>query len=183
MVRLELLPVLFRRARRPGRRHASPQARRPAQDPGGTQISPSHKRRLGWILFLLAGVSVAAALILNAFQSNLLFFFTPTQAVAGEAMHGRPIRIGGLVADGSVVHGEGELSVSFDVTDTVNALPVTYRGVLPDLFREGQGVVVRGVLDEGGHFTASEVLAKHDENYMPPEAAAALEAAKTLDRP
>ena len=145
-------------------------------------MSPAHRRRLGWILFMLAGVALSAALMLNAFRSNLLFFFTPTQAVMGEAEVNRPIRIGGLVAAGSVVRSEGDLAVTFDVTDTANALTVVYKGVLPDLFREGQGVVVKGVLDDSGRFSAMEVLAKHDENYMPPEAAAALEAAKTLER-
>jgi len=146
-------------------------------------VSPSQKRRLGWVLFFAAGLSLAAGLTLNAFQSNLLFFFTPSQVAAGEAAPGKTMRIGGLVADGSVSREEGELAVSFDVTDTANSLRVIYEGVLPDLFREGQGIVVKGVLDAEGFLRATEVLAKHDENYMPPEAAHALEAAKTLKEP
>jgi len=135
------------------------------------------------VLFFAAGLSLAAGLTLNAFQSNLLFFFTPSQVAAGEAAPGKTMRIGGLVADGSVSREEGELAVSFDVTDTANSLRVIYEGVLPDLFREGQGIVVKGVLDAEGFLRATEVLAKHDENYMPPEAAHALEAAKTLKEP
>ncbi len=143
-------------------------------------MSPSQRRRLGWLLFLLAGTAVAAALVLNAFRSNMLFFFTPTQVLAGEAPPGRALRIGGLVADDSVRREPGGLEITFDVTDTAATVPVRYEGVLPDLFREGQGVVVRGSLDGDGRLVADEVLAKHDENYMPPEVAEALEAARTL---
>ncbi len=145
-------------------------------------MRPSRKRRLGWMLFFLAGISVTSALALNAFRSNLLFFFTPSQIVEGEVIREREIRVGGLVTADSVQREKEGIKVTFTVTDTVNSVPVAYEGILPDLFREGQGVVVKGRLDGDGLLTASEVLAKHDENYMPPEAAAALEAAKTLEK-
>ena len=138
------------------------------------------KQRLMMVVFLLIGIGVAVALMLNAFRQNILFFFTPSQVAAGEAPVGHPFRIGGLVADNSVVREEGSLVVHFDVTDTANTVRVAYQGILPDLFREGQGIVTKGRLDENGVFIASEVLAKHDENYMPPEAAEALKAAHTL---
>lgn len=143
-------------------------------------MSPRQRQRLGYLVLLVVGLGGAAALTLRAFEANLLFFFTPTQVAAGEIIPARPFRIGGLVADGTVVHHEDDLRVTFAITDTVSEVQVSYSGVLPDLFREGQGVVVRGRLAADGGFVASEVLAKHDENYMPPEAAAALEAARTL---
>lgn len=143
-------------------------------------MSPSQRRRLGWLLFLLAGTGLAAALVLNAFRSNMLFFFTPTQVVAGEASTGRAVRVGGLVAGGSVRRATDRLNVTFDITDTVSTVPVSYEGVLPDLFREGQGVVVKGRIGGDGRMVATEVLAKHDENYMPPEVADALKAAGTM---
>ena len=145
-------------------------------------MTPTQRRRLGWTLFLVSGVAIAAALFVNAFQSNLLFFFTPTQLEDGEARAGQLVRVGGLVEEGSVEHAEEGLATTFVVTDTASSVEVRYEGVLPDLFKEGQGVVVKGRIAEGGGLDATEVLAKHDENYMPPEAAAALEAAKTLDR-
>jgi cytochrome c-type biogenesis protein CcmE len=127
-----------------------------------------------WIVAGLAGLGIAATLVLNAFRSNLVFFFTPTQVVANEAPHGRSFRIGGLVEAGSVVRDKDALTVRFRVTDTAKTIPVTYTGILPDLFKEGKGVVAQGKLGPDGVFHASEVLAKHDENYMPPEAAEAL---------
>ena len=140
----------------------------------------ARQRRLILILLMLAGVAVSAALAFRAFQSNLLYFYNPTQVVAGEAPGGRSFRLGGMVADDSVVREEGSLTVAFVVTDFNNEVTVSYTGVLPDLFREGQGVVTRGKLDGSGQFIAEEVLAKHDENYMPPEVAEALaEAHKT----
>ena len=138
------------------------------------------KQRLFMVICLIIGVGIAAALTLNAFRQNILFFFTPTQVAAGEAPVGQPFRIGGIVTDDSVVREEGSLQVQFEVTDTVNSVRVTYEGILPDLFREGQGIVTKGQLNQDGVFMASEVLAKHDENYMPPEAAEALRAAHTL---
>ena len=132
------------------------------------------------VVFLVVGIGIAVAFTLNAFRQNILFFFTPSQVAAGEAPVGHPFRIGGLVAENSVKRTEGSLEIHFDVTDTVSTVRVVYEGILPDLFREGQGIVTKGTLDQTGVFVASEVLAKHDENYMPPEAEHALKAAQTL---
>jgi cytochrome c-type biogenesis protein CcmE len=134
-------------------------------------------KRAAWIVAGLAGLAVAATLVLNAFQSNLVFFFTPSQVASNEAPQGRAFRIGGLVEEGSVARAKDGLTVKFRVTDTAKAIPVQYVGILPDLFREGKGVVAQGKLGSDGTFNASEVLAKHDENYMPPEAADALKKA------
>lgn len=131
-------------------------------------------KRLAMVAAGLCALGVAAALVLSAFQKNLVFFFTPSQVAANEAPQGRSFRIGGLVAPGSVQRQPDGVTVNFVVTDTAQNIPVAYRGVLPDLFREGKGVVAQGTLGADGRFTASEVLAKHDENYMPPEAAEAL---------
>ena len=136
-------------------------------------MKPRTKRAL-WIVAGLAGLGLAATLVLNAFQSNLVFFFTPTQVAANEAPRDRAFRIGGLVEAGSVVREKDALTVRFKVTDTAKTIPVVYSGILPDLFREGKGVVAQGRLNPDGTFQAKEVLAKHDENYMPPEAAEAL---------
>jgi len=135
-------------------------------------------RRLAWIAAGVGVLGIAAALVLNAFQSNLVFFFTPSQVAAKEAPQGRPFRIGGMVESGSLVRVPNTVDVKFVVTDTVQRVPVVYSGLLPDLFKEGKGVVAQGTLRDDGTFHATEVLAKHDENYMPPEAAAAMEAAK-----
>jgi cytochrome c-type biogenesis protein CcmE len=141
-------------------------------------VKPRHKR-LAAIVLGLAALGVATALVLTAFQKNLVFFFTPTQVAANEAPQGRTFRIGGMVQTGSVKR-EG-IEVRFVVTDTAKSIPVVYSGALPDLFREGKGVVAQGQLGADGVFRAREVLAKHDENYMPPEAAHAVEKAqKTL---
>lgn len=134
-------------------------------------------KRAAWILSGLVGLGLAAALVLNAFQSNLVFFFTPTQVASREAPRDRAFRIGGLVEAGSLARERDGLTVHFRVTDTVQTIPVVYVGILPDLFREGKGVVAQGRLGPDGLFKASEVLAKHDENYMPPEAAQALKKA------
>ena len=133
-------------------------------------------RRFLWIAAGLATLGLAAFFVLNAFQSNLVFFYTPTETAAGKAPQGRPFRIGGLVKSGSVKR-EG-MTVNFVVTDLAREVPVAYTGILPDLFREGKGVVAQGSLGPDGRFAASEVLAKHDENYMPPEAQQALDAAR-----
>ena len=138
------------------------------------KLKPRHRRFL-WIGAGLATLGVAATLVLNAFQSNLVFFFTPSQVVAKEAPQGRPFRIGGLVEAGSLQRIPNSLDVHFIVTDTAQRLPVVYNGMLPDLFKEGKGVVAQGSVGPDGVFHASEVLAKHDENYMPPAAAAAIE--------
>ena len=134
-------------------------------------------RRAVWIVSGVGVLGIAAALVLNAFQSNLVFFLTPTQVAANEAPRDRPFRIGGLVEDGSLVREKDALTVRFKVTDTAKTIPVVYTGILPDLFREGKGVVAQGRMQSDGTFRASEVLAKHDENYMPPEAAHALDKA------
>ena len=142
----------------------------------------TRRRRLGWLLAALACASVATALVLNAFRGNLVFFFSPTQVAAQEAPAGRAFRLGGLVESGSLRREGDGMTIRFIVTDTVRQVPVVYRGLLPDLFREGKGVVARGQLRDGV-FQATEVLAKHDENYMPPEAAEALkQAAQTKAR-
>lgn len=140
-------------------------------------MKPRHKR-FAFIGLGLLVLGVATVLILNAFQSNLVFFFTPTQVVSGEVPQGRSFRIGGMVEDGSLVRENDGLTVRFIVTDTAKRVPVTYKGILPDLFKEGKGAVAQGKLNADGTFVASEVLAKHDENYMPPEAAEALAKAK-----
>lgn len=140
-------------------------------------MKPRHKR-FAFISLGLLVLGVATVLILNAFQSNLVFFFTPSQVANGEVPQGRSFRIGGMVEDGSLVRENDGLTVRFIVTDTVKRVPVTYKGILPDLFKEGKGAVAQGKLNADGTFIASEVLAKHDENYMPPEAAEALAKAK-----
>jgi cytochrome c-type biogenesis protein CcmE len=129
------------------------------------------RKRMAIALGVVAVVGAATALVLNAFQSNLVFFYTPTQIAAKEAPSGRTFRLGGLVVEGSVKR-DG-VKVNFEVTDTAQTVPVQFSGILPDLFKEGKGVVAQGQL-ENGVFQAKEVLAKHDENYMPPEAAEAL---------
>jgi cytochrome c-type biogenesis protein CcmE len=134
-------------------------------------------RRMGWIIAGLAVLGVALALVLNAFRSNLVFFFTPTQVAAHEAPQGRAFRIGGLVEAGSLRRDPNSLTVHFRVTDTAKTISVAYTGMLPDLFKEGKGVVAQGTLASDGSFHATEVLAKHDENYMPPAAADAVKKA------
>ena len=124
----------------------------------------------------LAAVGIAAALVLNALNSNIALYVTPSDVAAGKSPKGQAFRIGGMVKDGSVKRDN--LTVRFVVTDMVKEIPVAYTGILPDLFKEGKGAVVQGKLGPDGSFTASEVLAKHDENYMPPQAQAALDAAR-----
>ena len=126
-------------------------------------------------LLILGGV---AALVLNAFQSNLVFFFSPTQVAAGEAPKGKPFRIGGMVKEGSIRREVDGVTLRFIITDTEKDMLVAYKGILPDLFKEGKVAVAQGKLGEDGVFTASEVLAKHDENYMPPEAQHAMDQAQ-----
>jgi len=125
----------------------------------------------------VVALGVIAALVLGAFRENLVFFFTPTEVVANKAPQGRTFRIGGMVEKGSVKRQADGVTVQFTVTDTAKSIPVTFRGALPDLFREGKGVVAQGQLGTDGVFRANEVLAKHDENYMPPEAKQAVEKA------
>src|SRR5256884_9599737 len=135
---------------------------------------------MAWIALGVAALGIATALVLTAFNKNLVFFFTPSQVAANEAPMGRTFRIGGMVVPGSVKR-DG-IEVRFVVTDTAKSMPVLYRGQLPDLFREGKGVVAQGQLGADGMFRASEVLAKHDENYMPPEAADAVKRAQQTVR-
>lgn len=135
-------------------------------------------KRLALIGIGLAIVGLAATLVLTAFRSNLVFFYSPTQIANGEAPQQTSFRIGGLVEEGSIKRDGDGLTVHFVVTDLAKRTPVTYQGILPDLFKEGKGVVAQGKLDSKGVFAASEVLAKHDENYMPPEAAEALKRAQ-----
>ncbi len=135
-------------------------------------------KRIAFICAGLAGLGIAAALALSAFRSNLVFFFSPTQVAAKEAPVGRTFRVGGLVAENSLKREDDGLTVRFTVTDTAQSIPVVYKGILPDLFKEGKGCVAQGQVGADGVFYADQVLAKHDENYMPPEAGQALDKAK-----
>jgi cytochrome c-type biogenesis protein CcmE len=140
-------------------------------------VKARHKR-IALIVGGLAVLGIVAALVLNAFNSNLVFFFTPTQVAAGEAPKNTTFRIGGLVEPGSMKRDADGVTVRFVVTDTAKTMPVAFKGILPDLFKEGKGVVAQGKLGADGVFTAAEVLAKHDENYMPPEAKHAVDQAQ-----
>jgi cytochrome c-type biogenesis protein CcmE len=144
-------------------------------------MKPRHKR-IALIAGGLATLGVAAALVLSAFQSNLVFFFSPSQVWANEAPRGKTFRIGGMVETGSIQREADGLTVRFRVTDTARTVPVVFTGILPDLFKEGKGVVAQGRIGADGVFHANQVLAKHDENYMPPEAAHALEQAKKAQK-
>jgi cytochrome c-type biogenesis protein CcmE len=135
-------------------------------------------KRIAFILVGLAGLSIAAYLVANAFRNNLVFFFSPTQVAAKEAPVNRTFRIGGLVQEGTLKRESDGLTVRFTVTDTAQSIPVVYKGILPDLFKEGRGCVAQGKLTSDGVFHAEQVLAKHDENYMPPEAGQAIDKAK-----
>jgi cytochrome c-type biogenesis protein CcmE len=136
------------------------------------------QKRLMFIVAGVAGVGLAAALVLSALKSNVSLYFTPTQVMNKEAPQGRSFRIGGLVEIGSVQREKDGLTVNFVITDMVKSMPVIYKGILPDLFKEGKGVVAQGKMEADGIMHADEVLAKHDENYMPPEAADALKRAQ-----
>lgn len=139
-------------------------------------MKPRQKRFM-FIAVALAGIGLAVGLVLYSLRGNVNLYFTPTQVFNKEAPVGKSFRIGGLVEEGSLKRDKGGLTVNFVITDTVKSLPVVYTGILPDLFKEGKGVVARGVMEEGGLMRAEEVLAKHDENYMPPEAADAMKKA------
>ena len=145
-------------------------------------MKPRH-RKLLLIGLAVAAMGAAAMLILNAFQSNMVFFFSPSQIAEKTAPQGRDFRIGGMGEEGSLVKSGTDLSVRFVVTDFAHSVPVTYTGLLPDLFKEGKGVVAQGKLGEDGVFRAEQVLAKHDENYMPPEAAKAMKDAAKNKKP
>lgn len=143
-------------------------------------MTPLRRQRFILVGLLVIGVSVAIGLALLALRENINLFFSPTQVKAGEAPRQANFRLGGMVVEGSVRRPDTDLSVEFVLTDTVEQVTVTYRGLLPDLFREGQGIVAQGVLNNDGVFEARQVLAKHDENYMPPEVAEALKKAKEM---
>lgn len=144
-------------------------------------INKKHKKRLILIFVMLIGISAAVALAVTAFRENMLYFFSPSQVMAGEAPTTRSIRLGGMVTKGSVQRASDSLLIKFSVTDYKHTVKVEYTGILPDLFREGQGIVAIGTMRTDGTFLADEVLAKHDENYMPPEVADALEKAKKTE--
>ena len=132
-------------------------------------MTPARKKRLTLILLMVVGVAVGVGFALKSLNENIMFFFSPADILAGKAPANKDFRVGGLVVDGSVARpGEG-LTVEFDLTDNNSVVKVKYTGILPDLFREGQGIIANGRLNDSGEFIASEVLAKHDENYMPPE--------------
>ena len=137
-------------------------------------MNPVRKKRIILIGLMVAGVGIAVGFALNAFNQNLMFFYSPTEVLAGDAPKDHTFRLGGLVTAGSVERLPNGLTTRFDVTDNQETVTVVYTGILPDLFREGQGIVAHGKLDDSGAFVADEVLAKHDENYMPPEVAASL---------
>ncbi len=145
-------------------------------------MRPRRRQRLIFVGVVLAGVVLATVLILTAIGENMLYFYSPSQIVAGEAPTVRSIRVGGLVAIDSVKREGSSLTIGFDITDNAQTIPVRYTGILPDLFREGQGIVATGRLDASGTFQAEEVLAKHDENYMPPEVHEALKTAESGGR-
>ena len=140
-------------------------------------MTPRRRQRLILVGLMLCGVGAAVAFGLNAFRQNIMLFHSPSEIASGVVEPGRRFRIGGMVVDGSVLRDGEDLKVRFEVSDTAEQVPVIFSGILPDLFREGQGIVAMGKLDTQGVFVADEVLAKHDENYMPPEVADALEKA------
>lgn len=146
-------------------------------------MNPKRKQRLMIVLFIVIGVSVAVGLTLFALNQNINLFYSPTQIVKGEAPENARIRAGGMVVEGSVKRDSDSLRVEFGMTDYAETVTVVYTGILPDLFREGQGIVAQGSMDAAGLFQATEVLAKHDENYMPPEVADALEKAGKMPKP
>jgi cytochrome c-type biogenesis protein CcmE len=137
----------------------------------------ARRNRMLIIALGIAGIGIAAAFILTAFEKNLMYFYSPSEVARQEAPTNRPFRLGGMVVEGSVIRQQESLGVWFTLTDMVEERVVYYEGILPDLFREGQGIVANGQLNSSGLFVAAEVLAKHDENYMPPEVADALERA------
>lgn len=146
-------------------------------------MNPKRKQRLFIVLFIVFGVGAAVGLTMYSLSQNINLFYSPTQIAAGEAPQGTRIRAGGMVVDGSVKRDQESLHVEFGITDYEKSVTVHYNGILPDLFREGQGIVAQGELDENNVLQAAEVLAKHDENYMPPEVADALEKSGHMPKP
>jgi cytochrome c-type biogenesis protein CcmE len=140
-------------------------------------MTPTRKKRLYLVVLMVLGIGIATVLAMNAFEENLMFYYPPSDIVAGKAPNDHPFRMGGLVTEGSVQRLENGLTVRFDITDNQDNVTVEYTGILPDLFREGQGIISMGRLRGDGVFVADEVLAKHDENYMPPEVADTLKTA------
>jgi cytochrome c-type biogenesis protein CcmE len=141
-------------------------------------MTPARKKRLALIVLMVTGIAIGVGFALKSLDENIMFFFTPSEVAKGKAPRDRLFRIGGMVVNGSVSRPGNGLTVQFDLTDNVNNVTVRYTGILPDLFREGQGIIANGKLDKDGAFVAQEVLAKHDENYMPPEVAAAMQKAQ-----
>ncbi len=143
-------------------------------------MTPKRKQRMMLVGLMLGGVAMAVGFGVNAFKQNIMLFHSPTDVAAGTVKPGQPFRVGGMVVEGSVKRSDTDLNVYFELTDHAQTVPVSFSGILPDLFREGQGIVAMGSLDDQGTFGATEVLAKHDENYMPPEVAEALEKAGNM---
>ncbi|MCH8104397.1 MAG: cytochrome c maturation protein CcmE [Proteobacteria bacterium] len=141
-------------------------------------MTPARKKRLALILLMVTGIAIGLGFALKSLDENIVFFFSPSEVSEGKAPKNQLFRIGGMVVEGSVSRPGDGLTVQFDLTDNARQVTVRYTGILPDLFREGQGIIANGQIGDDGAFIAREVLAKHDENYMPPEVAAALEAAK-----
>ena len=141
-------------------------------------MTPARKKRLALIVLMVTGIAIGVGFALKSLDENIMFFFTPSEVAKGKAPRDRLFRIGGIVVNGSVSRPGNGLTVQFDLTDNVNNVTVRYTGILPDLFREGQGIIANGKLDKDGACVAQEVLAKHDENYMPPEVAAAMQQAQ-----
>ena len=139
-------------------------------------------KRIAFIVASLAALGLATWLVLGAFRQNLVFFFSPTQVATKEAPVNKTFRIGGLVENGSLKRENDGLTIRFTVTDTANTIPVVYKGIMPDLFKEGRGCVAQGRIGSDGVFYADQIMAKHDENYMPPEAARALDQAKDMEK-
>jgi cytochrome c-type biogenesis protein CcmE len=139
-------------------------------------------KRITFICVCLAAIGLATWLVLGAFRNNLVFFYSPTQVASAEAPVNKTFRIGGLVQNGTLKRDADGLTVRFTVTDTANNIPVVYKGILPDLFKEGRGCVAQGRIGSDGMFYADQIMAKHDENYMPPEAARALDQAKDMEK-
>lgn len=143
-------------------------------------MTPARKKRLALIALMIAGVAIGVGLALKSLDENIMFFFTPTEVISGKAPQNKLFRMGGMVVEGSVNRPGDGLTVKFDLTDNDRSVTVSYTGILPDLFREGQGIIANGRLDHRGEFVAQEVLAKHDENYMPPELAGMHEDKETI---